>query len=146
MKKIIGLIFLIVIVFGNLFAQNNDDYNSKVISSDKIDSLVQLHIEYNQEYPVFKGYRIQILKASGNEAIDVIEESKMEFSEKYIDIPVYLTFDEPDYRVRVGDFRTRLEAEEFLKKINREYPGAWVIQDDINFPDLPKYNKTESYE
>ena len=146
MKKIVGLIFFVMVIFGNLFTQNNDNYNSKVISSDKIDSLVQLHIKYNQEYPVFMGYRIQILKASGNEAIDAIEESKMEFSEKYINIPVYLTFDEPDYRVRVGDFRTRLEAEEFLKKINREYPGAWVIQDDINFPDLPKYKKTESYE
>jgi len=146
MKKIVGLIFFIAVVFGNLFAQNNDDYNSKVISNDKIDSLVQLHIEYNLRYPVFQGYRIQILKASGNEAIDMIEKSKTEFSEKYIDIPVYLTFDEPDYRVRVGDFRTRLEAEKFLKRINREYPGAWVIQDDINFPDLPKYNKTESYE
>jgi len=142
----IGLIFLIVIVFGNLFAQNNSEYNSTVIGDDKIDSLVQLHIEYNRMYPVTQGYRIQILKASGNESLDIIEESETKFSEKYVDIAVYLTFDEPYYRVRVGDFRTRLEAEEFLKKINREYPGAWVIQDDINFPDLPKYNKTESYE
>ena len=44
------------------------------------------------------------------------------------------------YRVRVGDFRTRLEAEKFLRKISRKYPGAWVIQDYINFPKY-KYEK-----
>jgi hypothetical protein len=60
--------------------------------------------------------------------------------EKYSDANGYLTFDEPYYRVRVGDFRTRLEAEKFLRKISRKYPGAWVIQDYINFPKY-KYEK-----
>ncbi len=63
--------------------------------------------------PVSQGYRIQIIKASGNDALTITEEARDEFTDKYIDIPVYLTFDEPYYRVRVGDFRTRLEAEKF---------------------------------
>jgi len=143
MKGIIGLILFLVTLCSNMFAQSYEEYGSAVISDDKIDSLVQLHIDHNKKYPVVQGYRIQILMASGNDALDITEEAKTIFLEKYPDIPAYLTFDEPDYRVRVGDFRTRLDAERFLDEISRKYRGAWVIQDYINFP---KYKNTNSYE
>lgn len=126
----------------SIIAQDTHQNNSVVISDERVDSLVNLHIEHNKKYPVFQGYRIQILKASGNDALDLTEEAKTLFMEKYSDANVYLTFDEPYYRVRVGDFRTRLEAEKFLRKISRKYPGAWVIQDYINFPKI----NTNSYE
>ena len=135
MKKLVGIIFFLVIISGNMTAQNTNENNSVVISNARIDTLVQLHIEHNKKYPVVQGYRIQILMASGNDALDITEEAKTIFLEKYPNTPAHLTFDEPDYRVRVGDFRTRLNAEKFLDKINRKYPGAWVIQDYINFPE-----------
>jgi len=141
MNKIIVILFFITYLSGSMFAQNNSEPNTVITSDARIDSLLQLHIDYSQKFPFIQGYRIQILKASGNEALDIIEESKAEFSEKYVDMPVYFTFNEPDYRVRIGDFRTRLEAEKFLVKISREYPGAWVIQDNINFPNLPNKNQ-----
>ena len=53
---------------------------------------------------------------------------------KYPDVPVYLTWKAPNFKVRVGDFGTRLEAEGFLNKIKRNYPIAWVIRDKIKFP------------
>lgn len=137
---------MIVAVYGSSFAQSPNEGNSVVITDERIDSLLQLHIDHNAEFPVFQGYRIQILMASGNDALDLTEEAKEEFLEKYPDIPVYLTFGEPNYRVRVGDFRTRLEAEKFLQKISRKYPGAWVTQDNIHFPSLSKYKKNQSYE
>lgn len=141
-----GLIFVSMFIIGNLMAQDTDESRLIVIGDARIDSLVQLHIDHNKNHPVFQGYRVQILKASGNDALDIIEGAKADFLEKYPNIPVYLTFDEPYYRVRTGDFRTRLEAEKFLKKITGKYPGAWVIQDYINFPNLVKHNKTNSYE
>lgn len=132
-----------VFLVSNMIAQETNQNSSVVIADARIDSLVNLHIEHNKRYPVFQGYRIQIIKASGNDALALTEEAKAKFIKKYTGAPVYLTFDEPYYRVRVGDFRTRLEAEKFLKKISRKYPGAWVIQDYINFP---KYKNTNSYE
>lgn len=135
MKKLLSIILFLVTVSGNIVAQNIIEKSTVVISDARIDTLVQLHIEHNKKYPVSQGYRIQILMASGNDALDITEEAKTIFLEEYPDIPAYLTFDEPDYRVRVGDFRTRLDAEKFLDKINRKYPGAWVIQDYINFPE-----------
>ncbi len=137
---------MVVILQSKLVAQVPNEGNIVIISDERIDLLLKLHIDHNKEFPIFQGYRIQILMASGNDALDITEEAKEEFNEKYPDIPIYLTFGEPNYRVRVGDFRTRLEAEKFLQKISRKYPGAWVTQDNINFPSLSKYNKNQSYE
>ncbi|MAE08418.1 MAG: hypothetical protein CL661_06620 [Bacteroidetes bacterium] len=140
MKGLLSLIFCTVFLANSIVAQETHENRSVVISDARIDSLVNLHIEHSKKYPVFQGYRIQILKASGNDALATTEEAKTKFINKYSDANVYLTFDEPYYRVRVGDFRTRLEAEKFLRKISRKYPGAWVIQDYINFPKY-KYEK-----
>lgn len=146
MRIVIVLIFLIIVLSNGLIAQNTGSGSLAVIADERTDSLLQLHIDHNAEFPVFQGYRIQIMMASGNDALDNTELTKEEFLEKYPDIPVYLTFGEPNYRVRVGDFRTRIEAEKFLEEISRKYPGAWVTQDLINFPTLSKYNKNHSYE
>jgi len=146
MRTVIGVAFLMLLMSNWLFAQNPGNGSSVIIADERVDSLLQLHIDHNAKFPVFQGYRIQIKMASGNDALDITEEEKEKFLEKYPDIPVYLTFGEPNYRVRVGDFRTRIEAEKFLEKISRKYPGAWVTQDLINFPTLSKYNKNHSYE
>jgi len=144
MKKVY---FTLVFVFFAIIALAQYENETTVINSDpRIDSLLELHIAYNEHHPAIDGYRIHIFIKSGNEALVNAEEVKLEFEEKYENIPAYITFGEPYYRVRVGDFRTRLEAERFLQKINRTYPNAWVTKDKINLPVLPKYPKTDEYE
>lgn len=132
-----------MLVVGAFFANAQTDKQGEVIiyADPVIDSLLQLHIAYNDAFPVMPGYRIQIFFESGNQALDHAEEVKNKFTEKYNGTLAYLQFGAPYYRVRVGDFRTRLDAEKFLSKINRRYPNAWIIKDEINFPVLPKYNK-----
>ena len=51
MKRLSGLILICVLSFSNLVAQNAIEGSSVVISDDRIDSLVQLHIDYNKKYP-----------------------------------------------------------------------------------------------
>jgi hypothetical protein len=36
----------------------------------------------------------------------------------------------------VGDFRTKLEAYKFLKEISIEFPGSFIVQDEIELPKL----------
>ena len=135
-------LFIIIVLFfiaTATYAQHNREGVVNIHADPQIDSLLQLHIAYNEAFPVLNGYRIHIFMRSGNEALDRAEEIKLEFEDNYDDIPAYVTFAEPYYRVRVGDFRTRLEAEQFLERINRKYPNAWVIQEKINLPVIPKY-------
>jgi hypothetical protein len=128
------------------YAQQDRSGTLNIHADPRIDSLLELHIAYNETFPVMDGYRIHIYMGSGNTALDKAEEIQMEFEEDYDDVPAYITFAEPYYRVRVGDFRTRLDASQFLQRINRKYPNAWVIKEKINLPVIPKYQNTKQYE
>lgn len=134
---------LAVIIFGLMFlwfqkisAQTTEQGTLTILASPGIDSLVRLHTAYNEAFPIISGFRIQIFYESGNQALDDCEKVQEEFSSKYDNIKAYIIFAAPYYRVRVGDFRTRLEAEKFLQRISRKYPNAWVIKDEINLPVL----------
>lgn len=67
------------IVINSLVAQSIEESDYVIVSDARVDSLVQLHIEYNKNHPVFQGYRIQILMATGNDALDITEEAKTKF-------------------------------------------------------------------
>jgi translation initiation factor 2 alpha subunit (eIF-2alpha) len=82
------------------------------------------------------GFRVQIFFDSGTYSGDRANEVKEAFEENYEGVRAYVTWKAPNYRVRVGDFRSRLEAEKFLREVSEDYPNAWVIKDEINFPDL----------
>ncbi len=111
-----------------------------IIQDPGIDTILQKHVEMNEalllntDNYAIDGYRIQIFEESGNKSSTQAREVMAEFSTKYPDIPVYLTWQAPNFKVRVGDFDTRMKAEGFLNKIKRSYPIAWVIRDKIKYP------------
>ncbi len=131
MKKVFVLILMVILTTG-LKAQEGA---VAVYEELGVDSLVMLHVEHNKAYPVMKGYRIQLFKDSGNEALDDAHKIMDKFKEEFPDLNVYLSFQEPYYRVRVGDFRTRLEALERMNTIKRKYRNVWIISDNIHFSD-----------
>jgi len=130
MKGIVILTTLLLFFTGVSCAQNSNQEDLR------IDGLLQLHIAYNAAFPVMPGYRIQLFMESGNTALEKAEKITEKFEEKHENTPAYITFGEPYYRVRIGDFRSRLEAIKFLNSIQRSYPQAWVVKDKINFIEL----------
>jgi len=121
---------------------NGQDGQLNVVQDSRVDELVGKHIQMNEllmsnpDHSGIQGYRVQIFFESGNKSSDAAREIIEEFEEKHTVLPTYLPWQAPNFRVRVGDFRTRMEAEGFLQKILRNYPNAWVIKDKINFPSL----------
>jgi hypothetical protein len=113
-----------------------------IIQDTRIDSLVLMHrkaMEMNlahEEHDGIVGYRIQIFFDSGNNSKNRAIWVKNQFDSRYSQTPSYIIFGEPYYRIRVGDFRTKLEAEAFLRRISRRYPNAFVILNKIKFPKL----------
>ena len=97
--------------------------------------------ERNTDNVGISGYRIQIFFDSGFNSGNRARKVKQEFEDRFPDIPGYITWKAPNYRVRVGDYRSRLEADRALSGIAREYPNAWVIKDEINYPPLFKYRE-----
>jgi hypothetical protein len=107
------------------------------ISIKTQDSLVKVllhrHIELNKAQRTMPGYRVQVyFGANRTEAIG----AKTDFLHVYPDAGAYMTYQQPNFKIRVGDFKTRLEALKFLKEIQGLYPAAFIVKDDVKLPEL----------
>ena len=98
--------------------------------------LLQAHREVMERERGIPGFRIQIFMDAGNQARLNTQRSRAEFEAKHPEVRAYIVYEEPNFKLRVGDFRTRLDARRYLEKIKGEYPAAYIVVSQINFPDL----------
>lgn len=75
-----------------------------------------------------KGFRVQIYSGSNRSEAYAIQ---ARFKNQYSDMDTYITYAEPNYRVKVGDFRSRAKANEFMRTIRSQYKSVFVFQEDI---------------
>lgn len=125
----LALLFPVVV-----FSQSRDlNKNVTVKVNNRIDTLIAVQRIINTEANNFNGYRIQIYSDAGNNSKSKAIEVQGVFAKTNPDYSSYLTFSEPYYKVRVGDFRTRIDAEKLLKSIIEVYPAAFIVADKIVF-------------
>jgi len=106
--------------------------------SAAIASLLSKKVIVNESKPLVSGYRIQIFSVSGVNSTDKANKERAEFLTDYPDIPIYIVYSTPDFKVRIGDFRTKLEAYFLLQSILEDYPFAFVVSDEVNIPTVPE--------
>ena len=80
------------------------------------------------------GYRIRVYYDSQQSSRGVSDAIAKTISNDYPDVRVYRTFESPNFKVTVGDFRTKDEALKIFTELKATYPGAFLIRDNINFP------------
>jgi hypothetical protein len=139
MKKILPTLFLLAISF-YLKAQSQNDstkqfvVESNIIQDKRLNELVLKNILINEERKEkTKGYRVQIhFSIEKAKAL----ETKSKFTNQYQNIPAYLDYQQPYFKIRVGDFRTKLEAYKLLQDISGNFQGAFIVIDDIELPKL----------
>ncbi len=90
----------------------------------------------NASHRQISGYRIRIFFNNNQQARAKSEQVVGLFSEQHPGIGVYRTYDNPYFKVTVGDLRTKSHAVKMLKEIEREYPSAFIVRENINFPPL----------
>ncbi len=89
-------------------------------STEEIDKKDNLDLSSD----LVKGYRVQIIISQNENELKEIQESLMQS----VDQKIYIIFELPNYKLRVGNFLNRKEAENFQKKIVRlGYRTAWVV-------------------
>lgn len=79
-----------------------------------------------------QGFRVLLTTESGNGSKDAANGVKGAFLRVYPEFPAYSDWDSPSYKVKVGDFKTRLDATLFWKQISSMFPGSYVVVDEIN--------------
>ncbi|MGY8931542.1 MAG: SPOR domain-containing protein [Flavobacteriales bacterium] len=120
------LLLCFLIPFG-LSSQNLDNkLNIKYESG--IESLISKNEKIQKDNDGILGWRIQLTFKSTKEEI---KKTRKEFIKLYPNIPSYLTYDSPYYRICVGNFRTKLEALRLKNFIRKNYIEAYPVKKTI---------------
>lgn len=122
---------LLCIVFAApSFAQQDSAIH--ITASAAIHATIQKRIDFARySHGVLPGYRIQI-----NFSQDRNETNKLrsDFSAKFPNLPTYLPYQQPYFKLYAGDFRTKLDAVRNLRMIKKDFPAAFVVRQKINPP------------
>jgi len=117
--------------FGKLITQAQVVVNAP----EQLSNLVEKHIAANKlNTGKLMGFCVQICFESGSNSRERAERHRIAFLSKYPRYNAYLTFREPNFRVRVGDFRTRSEARGFRERILADFPQSFVVKDEVRYP------------
>lgn len=114
----------------NYYNTNRSKGHVEIKGDVAVTQLVQKHVELNERVRTIPGYRIQVASLSGTSSKNRAFDMKERIRNNYPGVEAYVVFDEPNFKVKVGDFRTRLEAYVFLQRIKNEFPGT-IIRDNI---------------
>ena len=143
-----GLILLFVAsLCGSLLAQENgvsdvftmvntpsNGGRITIVQDAKLKQLVLSHIQSNSKIETMEGFRIQIYSGSSKKAKGEAMAAKAKMLSLYPDIPVYLEYNAPFWRVRVGDFRSKNESMELFSRIKSSFQDSYPVKDlQINY-------------
>lgn len=108
------------------------DSSLRVSMRPELKELFALYRQNKSQNPSIKGYRVQIFNGRKKDCL----QHRGTFLEQYPRVDAYLLYQSPEFRTQVGDFRTRLQAEAFLRVIIAQFPGSFVVQTDIRPPKI----------
>ncbi len=89
------------------------------------DSDIDKLLEYKKDVKTTKVFRIQVYQSVDPDKAD---REKSNFLNTYEEWPVEIVWNTPNYKVWVGNFATRLEADRALSKIKKNYMNAIIFQ------------------
>jgi hypothetical protein len=127
------VLVLLVIINQGIRAQvlKPADGKVEVVQDEKITQLSDQYKKMSLNNPEIDGYRVQVFFDSGSNSKNAAANVKLGFETVFPDVKSYLSYKEPYYRVRVGNFRTLIEAVGFQQKIAIEYPNSYPVKDKI---------------
>ncbi len=122
----LGLTSILLFVFSVGFAQTGV---ITVKDNAGAGTLVEKHIYFNKEHGELPGYRIQL---SATTSLMSAKDAKALFLQRFTDYHASIVFEAPNYKVRIGNYTNRFDANRDLQEIITEYPAAYIVKDLIN--------------
>lgn len=89
-----------------------------------------------------RGFRVQIYNGNDRKKASQI---KLDFMKMFPGVRSYLAYNNPQFRVRVGDFRSRKDAMDLFNKLSSKFNPCMVVPDVVNINTVRK-NKDNSVE
>jgi len=134
-------VFFFLLIAGKMMAQS--DSGTVVLQKDaRVDLLIKKQIQITEETTRdsrrnIPGFRIQVINSSDRNKVFAV---KTKVYQQYPELKPYLMYQPPNYKLKLGNFRTAEEAQPYLDQLTKQFPtGVYIIHDIIEVkPDVPK--------
>ncbi|KQB38251.1 SPOR domain-containing protein [Flavobacterium aquidurense] len=117
-------VFLTLSMFTLAYNIHAQDQNLTLNQDPKFDQLLNDKRKINTSINTNDTYKIQIFSGKSEEAKKTLSDFKREYS----NIDGTIIFNTPNYKVMVGNFKTRIEAERNLAEIKKRYKSVFLIK------------------
>lgn len=104
----------------------------EITQSPGVKMALEQYVQDNAQKPL-TGFRIRVFYDNDPQA-RVRSENIEKTLQQQLDVPVYRSFESPNYKVTVGDFRSKDEALRIYNALKGTYPTAYIIKETINYP------------
>ncbi|SDX80463.1 SPOR domain-containing protein [Flavobacterium degerlachei] len=120
-QKALFYSFALCIITLNSRAQ---DRKVTLTQDSKFEQLLNEKRKINTSIAVNERYKIQIFSGDAEKSKKTLNDCKQNFT----DLDGTIVFNTPNYKVWIGNFRTRIEAERNLIEIKKKYETAYIIK------------------
>jgi len=94
----------------------------------RLDAILDTIAMRNKSVKFTNGFRIQIYVGNDRKSAD---DAKIYTYQKYPELYPYLSYQQPIYKVKIGDFLSRMDAEKYYSDLKDLYPSAMILPDRV---------------
>ncbi len=129
---------IVLLVLGIITADVLAANDSVIVRKDaRLDILTSKQIAMNKRLAMmtpnglYKGFRIQVISTSKR---DDAFKVKSDLLSQFPDQKIYVVFQSPSFKVRIGNFLKKEDAEKLKAQLNKIYPnGVYIVEDGIEY-------------
>ncbi len=122
-------------LYEQLFRAGGGPGTIRIIQEQKLDEILLLFMEQNRKMRGIPCYWIRIYSGSAHDSREEAYETKARFLTKYEGIRNDVIYDNPNFKVYIGGYRSKSETLKLLNTIKKDFPTAFIVYDVIDFPE-----------
>ena len=138
-------ILLIILACGYAGYSQSDTSTVVVHKDPRVDLLIKKQTQINEETSresrrFVPGYRVQVINSNDR---NKVFEAKVKVYKQFPELTPYIMYQAPFYKLKLGNFTSQDDAENYRKKLSRLFPeGIYVVRDTIEVdPDKSSENQ-----
>lgn len=124
-KTLVNLFFVLIF---SCFSLMRVQAQITIEKSGWADALCAKYDLFSKTVEEVPGYRIQIMYANNRDETNL---AKAKFYQLFPTIRAYVIYEQPYYKLRVGDFKNKLQLTKGMSLITPIYSGCFTVKDDV---------------
>jgi hypothetical protein len=143
--------YLVIFTLGivSRAAAQTDTGGVRVTVDPRVEQLIRKQMAINEVTTLearrhVQGFRIQVINTPDRSKVNA---AKVKIYEEFPDWKPYVIYQAPNYKLRVGDFKTEDEAGAAMQQLSRLFPsGLYVIRDiiEVKLSDVQRTDSTNN--